>query len=152
MKNTYGWTGKILEVDLSERKVSETDTLEYTRRFIGGRGIGAKIYWDNLSPGRDALHPESPLIIMTGPLAGTTAPSGSRWLVCGKSPALFPENFTSSNLGGFFGADLKKAGYDGIVISGKASGKAYLSITGEKVEIKDASRLWGLTTSRTMQA
>lgn len=151
MKNIYGWTGKILKINLSDRKISEIGSLDYTQRFIGGRGIGEKIYWDDLSPDRDAFHPESPFIVMTGPLAGTTAPSASRWLVCGKSPALFPENFISSNLGGFFGADLKKAGYDGIVINGRARGKVYLSISKEKVEIKDASHLWGLTTSQTMQ-
>jgi len=151
MKNIYGWTGKILRVDLSERKISQMKIDEYNHRFIGGRGIGEKIYWDESSPEKDAFHPESRFILMTGPLAATSAPSSSRWLVCGKSPVLYPENFVSTNLGGFLGAALKQAGYDGLIIQGKADKKVYLSIENEKVEIKDASHLWGLTTSKTMQ-
>jgi len=150
MKSLYGWTGKLLRVDLSERKISQMETGEYNQRFIGGKGSGEKIYWDESSHEKDAFHPESRFILMTGPLAATSAPSGSRWLVCGKSPMLYPENFVSTNLGGFLGAALKKAGYDGLVIQGKASQKVYLSIDNETVEIKDASHLWGLTTSKTM--
>jgi len=151
MKSVNGWTGKILRVDLNERKISQIETGDYSERFIGGKGIGEKIYWDESSPEMDAFHPDSQLIVMTGPLAATTAPSASRWLVCGKSPMLYPENFVSANLGGFLGAELKRAGYDGLVIQGKASQKVYLSIDNEKVEIKDASHLWGLTTSETKQ-
>ncbi|MEE9504181.1 MAG: aldehyde ferredoxin oxidoreductase N-terminal domain-containing protein [Thermodesulfobacteriota bacterium] len=151
MKSLYGWTGKILRVDLSDRKISQMETADYSERFIGGKGIGEKIYWDETSPEIDAFHPDNRFIVMTGPLAATTAPSGSRWLVCGKSPMLYPENFVSTNLGGFLGASLKRAGYDGIVIQGKADQKVYLSIENEKVEIKDASHLWGLTTGKTME-
>jgi aldehyde:ferredoxin oxidoreductase len=151
MKTLYGWTGKLLHVDLTDRTMTERNTLEYADRFIGGKGIGEKIYWDMLSTQRDAFHPDGPLIVMTGPLAATSAPSASRWLMCGKSPSLYPENFASTNLGGFFGAELKKAGYDGLIIQGKASGKVYLSMNNEKVEIKDASHLWGLPTRKTME-
>jgi len=151
MKNRYGWTGKILRVDLSERKISRIDTEEYSDRFIGGKGIGEKIYWDESSPEMDAFHPDSRFIVMTGPLAATAAPSGSRWLVCGKSPSLYPENFVSSNLGGSLGASLKRAGYDGLVVQGKADQKVYLSIDNDKVEIKDAGHLWSLTTVKNMQ-
>ena len=89
---------------------------------------------------------------MTGPLAATSAPSASRWLICGKSPSLYPENFATSNLGGFFGAQLKKAGYDGLIIQGKADDKVYLFINNEGVEIRNADHLWGLPVSKTMQA
>jgi aldehyde:ferredoxin oxidoreductase len=147
----YGWTGKLLRVNLTERRLSEISTLDYTDRFIGGKGIGEKIYWDEYKTGLDSYHPESPLILMTGPLAATAAPSGSRWLICGKSPSLYPENFASANLGAFFGAALKQAGFDGLVIQGKASEKVYLSIDNREVTIKDASHLWGLTTDNTMQ-
>jgi len=151
MKNIHGWTGKILRVDLSEHTITQDDTEKYVERFIGGKGIGEKIYWDESSPGVDAFHPENLFILMTGPLAGTPAPSASRWLVCGKSPMLYPENFVSANLGGTLGAALKHAGYDGIIIKGKAAKKVYLSIDNEKVQIKDASHLWGHTASNTMQ-
>ena len=151
VKKRCGWTGNVLHVDLTGRSVSELDTRDYADQFIGGKGIGGKIYWDTLSTQRDAFHLDAPLIVMTGPLAATFAPSASRWLICGKSPSLYPENFASNNLGGFFGAELKKAGFDGLIIQGKASGHVYLSITNDHVEIKDATHLWGLTTQQTME-
>ena len=151
MKDSCGWAGKILRVDLTLRKISSMDTGDYSERFIGGKGIGEKIYWDESTAGMEAFHPESRFIVMTGPLAATPAPSGSRWLVCGTSPILYPENFVSSNLGGFLGTSLKRAGYDGLVVQGKADRKVYLSIDNDRVEIKDASHLWGLTTGTTMK-
>jgi aldehyde:ferredoxin oxidoreductase len=148
----YGWTGKLLEVDLSGRTCSARETADYTNRFIGGKGIGGKLYWDDLTNGKDAFHEDSVLILMTGPLAATPAPSGSRWLVCGKSPSLYPECFASANLGGSFGAQLKKAGYDGLIIKGKASSKTYLLITDGKIEFRNAGHLQGLPVSATMRA
>jgi len=148
----YGWTGRLLEVDLSERTYSARETEDYTNRFIGGKGVGGRIYWDNLTAGKDAFHEDSPLILMTGPLAATPAPSGSRWLVCGKSPSLYPECFASANLGGSFGAQLKKAGYDGLIIKGKASDTSYLLITDGKLEFRSAAHLSGLPVSATMRA
>jgi aldehyde:ferredoxin oxidoreductase len=151
MKKLYGWAGKILRVDLGENKISEEETEKYSERFIGGIGIGQKIYWDEASPELDAFHPDSPLIFMSGPLAATSAPSAPRLVACGKSASLYPEVFNSASLGGFFAAELKKAGYDGIVIRGKSSRPVYLSINNEKVEIKDAGHLRGLTNSKTRQ-
>ncbi len=89
---------------------------------------------------------------MTGPLAATPAPSGSRWLVCGKSPSLYPECFACANLGGSFGAHMKKAGYDGLIIKGKLCDTSYLLITDGKLEFRHASHLKGLPVSATMQA
>jgi aldehyde:ferredoxin oxidoreductase len=150
MKKLYGWTGNILTVDLSVEQVSTIDTRAYADRFIGGKGIAQKIYWDLLSPGCSAFDPRNPLIIMTGPLAATPAPGGSRWVICAKSPSIYPELFMSANLGGSFGAVLKKAGFDGIVITGRAGKKVCLRITGASVDIIDASALWGMTTGQTM--
>lgn len=152
MDKLYGWTGKLLHVDLTVRTFTTWSTCDYALRFIGGKGLGAKIYWDMLASQRDAFHPDSPLIIMTGPLAATPAPSASRWIVCGKSPSLYPENFACANLGSFVGAAIKQAGYDGIIIQGKASSKVYLCIDNESIAIKEAGRLWGLTTQKTMRA
>jgi aldehyde:ferredoxin oxidoreductase len=149
MKNAYGWTGKILNIDLNTRKISTRDTVEYSKRFLGGIGIGEKIYWDESSPDFSAFNPGNPLILMTGPLGATQAPSAPRIVVCGKSPCIYPETFVNASLGGFFPAELKKAGYDGIVIKGKADSPVYLSIKNEKIEIRDASHLWGLTNSKT---
>jgi aldehyde:ferredoxin oxidoreductase len=152
MDKLFGWTGKLLHIDLTTRKVVTRDIRDYVDRFIGGKGIGEKIYWDLWRAEWEAVHQDSALIVMTGPLAATPAPSGSRWLVCGKSPSLYPENFASSNLGGFFGAQLKQAGYDGLIIQGKARDKVYLLISNEGVSIKNADHLWGVPVSKTMQA
>jgi aldehyde:ferredoxin oxidoreductase len=149
MREPYGWTGKILNIDLAEREISTLHTEDYSGRFIGGLGIGEKIYWDESSPVLDAFHPDSPLILMTGPLAATQAPAAPRIVVCGKSPCIYPETFVSASLGGFFPAELKIAGYDGIVIKGRADSPVYLSIENEKVKIRDARHLWGLTNSKT---
>ncbi|HEY87138.1 MAG TPA: aldehyde ferredoxin oxidoreductase, partial [Dehalococcoidia bacterium] len=106
MKNLFGWAGKILKVDLTERKTVILPTTDYIDRFLGGIGIGEKIYWDESSPDLAALHPDNPLIFMIGPLAATPAPSASRLVVCGKSPCIYPETFVFSSLGGFFPAAL----------------------------------------------
>jgi aldehyde:ferredoxin oxidoreductase len=148
----YGWTGKLLAVDLTGRTCSVRETADYRDRFIGGKGIGAKLYWDDLTNGKDAFDENSALILMTGPLAATPAPSGSRWLVCGKSPSLYPECFASANLGGGVGAQLKKSGYDGLIIKGKASDKTYLLITDGKLEFKNAGHLQGLPVSAATRA
>ena len=151
MDTRYGWAGKILKVDLSEKKITAVETGAYAERFIGGIGISEKFYWDESTPGQAADHPESPLLFMSGPLAATPAPSAPRLVVCGKSPSLYPEVFNSASIGGFFAAELKKAGYDGIVVTGRASRPVYLTITDESAELKDAGHLWGLTNSKTQQ-
>ena len=113
-----GWTETILHIDLGMEKVDHLSTKTYAKRFLGGLGVGQKIYWDQSSPGVDALHPDNPLIFMTGPLTATGTPAASRLSVCGKSPALYPESFASGNLGGFFAHQLKRSGFDGIVVRG----------------------------------
>ncbi|MCX5885742.1 MAG: hypothetical protein NT096_07525 [Proteobacteria bacterium] len=151
MEKLYGWTGKILRIDLTSGEKQILPTHELVERFIGGRGFTAKIYWDEVSPSTDALSPENPLIIMTGPLAGTPAIAGSRWFISGKSPLLYPDQYGLGSVGGTLGAELKAAGYDGIIISGRASKPSYLSISDGRVEIKDAQGLWGLETYETLQ-
>ncbi len=148
----YGWTGRIANVNLSERKITTRDTEAYSERFIGGLGIGEKIYWDEARIDNDAFHPDNPLIFMTGPLAATTAPAAPRWTVCGKSPLMLPELFYCGSLSGFWGAELKMAGFDGIVITGRAEQPVYLLIHDSKVEIKDARHLWGAKNSDTQKA
>ena len=143
MANDFGYAGKILGVDLSSGGVTDIPTANYADRFLGGRGIAAKIYWDEVSPDIKALDPDNRLIFITGPLAGFPGLAGSRWQVCGKSPATAPEHFCFSNLGGSWGAYLKFAGYDGINIWGKSDKPVYLFLHDGIAEIKDASHLWG---------
>jgi aldehyde:ferredoxin oxidoreductase len=151
MNTRYGWAGKILKVDLSERKITAVETADYAERFIGGMGIGEKLYWDKARAGMPADDPQSPLLFMTGPLAATPAPSAPRLVICGKSPALYPEIFNSASLAGSFTAELKRAGYDGIMVTGRASQPLYLTISNEAAELKDAAHLWGCTNSTTRQ-
>lgn len=150
MSGEFGYTGKILRIDLSSLETADVPTSEYAGRFIGGRGIAAKIYWDEVPPRVKALDPDNRLIFMTGPLAGVSPGVGAvRWVVCGKSPATTPEQFSYSNLGGSWGTELKRAGYDGVIVQGKAERPVYLSIEDGKPEIKDASALWGKSTVAT---
>lgn len=143
MSSSVGWTGRILMIDLSPRTFTTLATSTYSVRFLGGLGIGEKLYWDLTSPDTPALDPANPLILMTGPLCGTTAPASSRMVVCGKSPCTYPERFVSANIGGFFPAELKKAGFDGLVITGRADAPVYLSIINGTARIQRADHLWG---------
>jgi len=151
METRFGWTGKILKIDLTEEKISCLNTHDYSELFIGGLGIGEKIYWDETVPDTKALDPKNPFILMTGPLCGTTAPSAPRMVVCGKSPMTYPERFVNASIAGFFPAELKKAGFDGIVLIGRADRPVYISIEEGEVKLCDAAHLWGLRNSETRE-
>ncbi|MCP4605318.1 MAG: hypothetical protein GY847_33165 [Proteobacteria bacterium] len=140
---TFGYTGKILRIDLTSRKTTEVSTTDYSDRFLGGRGIAAKIYWDEVPPEVGPFDPENRLIFATGPLGGLPSIGGSRWTVCGKSPEPALECFSYGNLGGRYGAELKFAGFDAIVVHGKSEKPVYVHIRDGKGEFKDASHLWG---------
>ncbi len=142
-KECYGWCGRILKVDLSTQSVSEIETKTYSDLFLGGRGIADRLYWELNTPETRAFDPENHLIFMTGPLGATGAQGASRFIVVGKSPMLLPEGFCHGNLGGFFGPYLKRAGFDGIVISGRSEQPVYLYINDGKVWFRDAAALWG---------
>ncbi|MFW6374057.1 MAG: aldehyde ferredoxin oxidoreductase N-terminal domain-containing protein [Thermodesulfobacteriota bacterium] len=144
MSNTvHGWMGKILKVDLSDNRITELHTLDYADRFLGGRGIATRIYWETVGPEVGALDPENCLIFMTGPLGATGAQGASRFEVVGKSPMLVPEGFCYGNVGGFFGPYLKKAGYDGIVITGRSEKPVYLLIQDGAARLENGADLWG---------
>jgi aldehyde:ferredoxin oxidoreductase len=117
-------------------------TSDYADLFLGGRGIAAKIYWDEVSPKIDAADLENRLIFMTGPLCGVPG-FASRFQVCGKSVAT--NQFSFCNMGGSWGAYLKSAGYDGMVVSGKADKPMYIRVDGDQVEIRDGAHLMGKT-------
>ncbi len=138
-----GWAGKILRVDLDAGSVSEKETLPYAERFLGGRGIATKLYWDEVAPETGALDPGNRLIFMAGALVATGVQAATRMTVMGKSPMRLPEGFCYGNLGGFFPAYLKRAGYDGVVVSGRSEKPVYIMITDGKAEILDASEFWG---------
>jgi len=143
MAGAFGYAGKILRVNLSSGEIGRLPTVEHAGDFLGGRGIAAALYWDEVPPDTGALDAANRLIFMTGPLAGVAGLAGSRWTICGKSPATDPELFCYSNLGGRWGAKLKFSGYDGIVIQGASHKPVYLYIDEGRAELKDASHLWG---------
>lgn len=147
----YGYAGKILRVNLTDQTIKVEDlNLDWARRFIGGRGLATKYLFEEIDPKVEPFSPGNKLIITTGPLTGTSVPTGGRYMVVTKSP--LSETIACSNSGGFFGAELKAAGYDMIILEGKAEKPVYLAIEDEKVEIKDASHLWGKLVSETTDA
>jgi aldehyde:ferredoxin oxidoreductase len=146
----FGYAGEILKIDLTKRSIKKLATSNYASRFLGGRGIGAKLYWDETSAETGAFAPENCLAFISGPVAGFMRFSGCRWQICGKSPIMYPEAFSYANLGGSWGAWLKYAGFDGLAVTGKADRPVYLYIDGEgRIEIQEAAHLWGLTTLET---
>jgi aldehyde:ferredoxin oxidoreductase len=151
LSEACGYAGKILRVDLSTGKITTVPTSQYAQRFLGGRGIAAKIYWDEVQPEVKAFDPENRLIFATGPVAGLKGVSGSRWVVCGRTALTTPENFNYANLGGDWGAQLKLASYDALVVHGKSDKPVYLLIDDNDVQIKDASALWGKSTVETRE-
>ena len=141
----YGYAGEILKVDLSTHNTTKLATSDYADRFLGGKGIAAKLYWDMVPPRAGAFDPENCLILASGPAAGFTGFASSRWLACGKTATGDPEAFSYGNLGGSWGNRLKYAGYDALVVQGQADKPVYLFVHDGIVEIKDASHLWGKT-------
>lgn len=138
----HGWCGKILRVDLSSEIITELDTGPYAERFLGGRGIATRLYWENVPADTGAFDPENHLIFMTGPLTATGAQGASRFEIVGKSPMLMPEGFCYGNMGGYWGPALKRAGFDGLIVSGKAKRSVYLFISDRKASIEDAKDIY----------
>jgi aldehyde:ferredoxin oxidoreductase len=143
MDKLYGWTGRLLRVDLSAGTVADMDTQAYLPAYIGGVGIAARIAWDELEPGIGPFDPENILFMMVGPLTGTVASGAGRVVVAGIAPQQNPSVFSRSGVGGHWGAELKYAGYDGIVVQGAASAPVYLWIEDGRAELRDATDLWG---------
>jgi len=148
---TKGYAGKILEVDLTEGKIKETVPNEkMLKEYVGGRGLAARILWDRLG-GKwdevDPLGPENLLLVLTGPLTGYFP--GARVCISGKSPET--NGIIGSTIGGEFPVELKCAGYDGIIFSGKAEKPVYLFVTDGQAEIKDARHVWGKEAKETLK-
>jgi len=132
----YGWAGTDLEIDLSQWKIERKgfDRKLY-ETYLGGKGTNAKLLWDRVPPEVDAFSAENLLIFGTGVLTGTAVPSANRTTITYKSPLTGIHSYSS--MAGFFGAELKHAGYDTIIISGKSPTPVYLWINNDHVEIRD---------------
>lgn len=143
-----GWMGTILRVNLSSGKIEkELLSDELRLNYIGGRGINSRILYKEVKPGVDALSGDNVLIFGTGSLVGTIAPSSGRMTITAKSP--LTGILGDSNVGGHFSLELKRAGFDHIILTGKAERPVYLWIDDDHVELKPADHLWGRTTSET---
>jgi aldehyde:ferredoxin oxidoreductase len=147
-KKLYGYTGKIARVNLSNGKIDMVSTYDYVPKYLGGRGIAYKIFWDEVGPGVKALDPENKLLIMTGPTNATGIPTGGRISISGISPQCLPEQFSWSGMGGWFGSELKYAGYDGLIIEGRSKNPCYIFIDDDNISVLDARDpgLWGMFT------
>lgn len=145
----YGYAGNILYVNLSDGTIKKLPSADYAEKYIGGRGFAARLYWDMVPPEAKAFDPGNLFLAVTGPAAGFPGIAGFRWQVCGKSAGAEPEAFSYGNLGGPWGGFLKYAGYDGLAVQGKAEKPVYLYIDDDKVEIRDASHIWGKSTFET---
>lgn len=144
----YGWTGKILRVNLSARSVSVEDLCpEVAEKYLGARGLGTKVLYDELKPGIDPLGPDNKIIFATGPLTGTAATSAGRYNVVTKSP--LTGFIAASNSGGYFPAELKYAGFDAIIVEGAADKPVYIWVHNGKAEIRSAKHVWGKNTAET---
>ena len=145
-----GYMGKILRVDLSAKKLwGEPLNEEYARAFVGGSGLAARYLYDMVDTDTDPLGPDNPLVFMTGPLVGTPMPSAGRCSVCALSP--LTRIWGESNTGGFFGPELRFAGYDGIIITGQAEKPVWLSIVAGQAELHDGADLWGSDSYETQE-
>ena len=146
----FGWMGKIIKIDISNGKQELVDVSnDLRRKYLGGRGLGVKLYSDMCSADIDPLSPENALIFLTGPLTGLI-PTAGRYQVISRSPQT--GTICDSSSGGVFGNQLKKTGLDGIIVTGKAEKPVYLLITDDGIEIKDASNLWGMNTHQVRDA
>ncbi|MDD5189567.1 MAG: aldehyde ferredoxin oxidoreductase family protein [Dehalococcoidales bacterium] len=137
-----GYTGKLLRIDLTRRQTAVEDIdLKLARQFIGGRGYGAKLLFDELKPFTDPLSPENKIIYATGPVTGTPVLGANRYVVVTKSPetGLFLDSYS----GGCFAPEMKFAGYDFMIIEGKSSAPVSLWIKDDRIEFHDAAHLWG---------
>ena len=146
-----GYAGKIGFIDLTTDNI-EVVTLDedLARSYIGGQGLGARILFERQKKGVDPLGPESYLGFTTGPLTGTKVPTGGRYMAVCKSP--LTGGWGDANSGGYFGAELKAAGWDAIFVNGVASAPKYIAVTDDRIEIKDAGHLWGQDTVDTEQS
>ena len=141
----------ILKIDLTTRDIEHYEIpASWQAEYLGGASLAARILFDELHAALDPLSPGSPLLFMTGPLTGTSGPSVGRFVICGKSPAT--NLWAESNCGGFWGPELRKAGCDGLWVTGQSAEPVYIWIKDDHVEIRSAEHIWGLETYQTQAA
>ncbi len=138
----FGVIGKVLNIDLSTHSISiEPINLNYVKKYLGGAGYACRYLIDHIDQSSNPLSEENIVFIMTGPLCGTSAPSSGRFVICAKSP--YTHLWGESNCGGYFGPELKKAGFDGIIIKGASQKPCYITIRDSETDIIEDISIWG---------
>jgi len=146
-----GYMGKLIRAKLSEGKIEIEDlNMDDARNYIGGVGLGTKLVYDEVPPSADPLGPENKILFLTGPITATKFPTTSRYEVCTKSP--LTGMWADASSAGYWANDFKKAGFDAIIVEGASEKPVYLWISDGKVEIRDASNLWGKDSYATQNA
>ncbi|MBR3258685.1 MAG: hypothetical protein IKF96_06805, partial [Eggerthellaceae bacterium] len=148
----YGFCGKIARINLTTGEISYVNTYKYVPKYLGGRMLINRIFWDEVAPGTAAFSPENKWIYMTGATTGTGIPAGGRSAACAVGASVNPEQYTWGNIGGYFGTELKYAGYDGLIIEGKAESPVIIKIEDDKIEILPAGDLWGTRVHQAQKA
>ncbi|MDH5753782.1 MAG: aldehyde ferredoxin oxidoreductase family protein [Candidatus Bathyarchaeota archaeon] len=144
----YGWNGKLLRVNLSKSKAAvQKYDAGIAKKFLGGRGVAIKFLWDELKPGIDPFSPENRLVFAAGPLTGFALPSSGKLVVAAKSP--LTGGYGDGNLGTYAAVQIRKAGYDAIIVEGKARKPTILLVQDGLVEFLDAEDFWGLNSFET---
>ncbi|MDR1422559.1 MAG: hypothetical protein LBI64_06830 [Coriobacteriales bacterium] len=139
----YGYVGKIARINLTKQTVSVVATSKYVPKYVGGRAVCNRIFYDEVPPGVKAFDPENKILYMTGPTTATGIPTGGRSVFGSIAPNSWPEMYAWSGIGGWMGAELKFAGWDGFIIEGASPTPIYLLIEDEEVSFLDATALWG---------
>ena len=138
----------ILKIDLSTSKIEKLSIpVDWRNEYLGGASLSARLLYEELKPGLEPLSPEASLLFMNGPLTGSVGPAVSRFTISALSPAT--RLWGESNCGGFWGPELRRAGFDGLWVTGRAEKPVYLAITDQQVNIHPASHLWGMDTYST---
>lgn len=152
MEKLYGYVGKIARINLSDSTVEIIATSKFVPKYIGGRSICNKIFWDEMKPGIKAFDPENKIVYMTGPTTATGVPTGGRTVFTSIAPNSYPEMYAWSGIGGWFGAEVKFAGFDGFILEGKAAEPTYLFIEDDEIKFLSAKDLWGMLVHDTQRA
>ncbi|NLG26817.1 MAG: hypothetical protein GX557_02830, partial [Chloroflexi bacterium] len=149
----HGYANRILHIDLCDMSVRAEESAAYLPYFLGGRGLGAKLAWDAFPEPVDPFDPASPLMVLPGALTGSRAPYSGRTGFCAFSPQAYPYRwFTRSNVGRHFGGEVKRAGYDAIVVTGASDVPVRIRIRDDEVSILPADDLWGTDALDTIDA
>lgn len=148
----YGYCGRIARINLTDKTVSYLNTYKYVPKYLGGKTLIHRIFWDEVAPGTGAFDTENKFIYMSGATTGTGIPASGRSAACSIGCSVYPEQYVWGNIGGWFATELKYAGYDGFIIEGKAESPVFIKIEDDDIQILPADDLWGTRVHQAQEA